>query len=390
MGQNSSAELNTLAVKVHPPEVDEEMISDFGLLALEERHFMVAQEAQESCGFTPKSTIDDVPAVSNHQLLFIGGCHVGKSTVINALLNSGVDRQSLQTPAVPANPQVSNGQTDRICAYVTGAGNVLIDTIGLTDPRFTRDQIISNLYEIVYNFRIGISRVVVTVKHDVFTEQEQKLIRFYNVWFGKWWHKNAVVVITNFDQEPITTEEYLALDHSPAYKTFLELFDAKNVVLGSFAQDQRKYIDVHYESRRKAFKVAILNALHANPPASKLYLQGRDLFEKLRGLFSFVFRRSLKQPEKRRLQDALQNGELQHQLYCCQVLCTVCLQVVQGPHDGMIVTSCSHVFHFDCLREWVARAKTCPNCRETIHTSVVYPAIVDDGIHVQGPFKTEF
>eukprot|EP00747_Dinoflagellata_sp_TGD_P167743 gnl/TRDRNA2_/TRDRNA2_192760_c0_seq1.p1 gnl/TRDRNA2_/TRDRNA2_192760_c0~~gnl/TRDRNA2_/TRDRNA2_192760_c0_seq1.p1 ORF type:complete len:351 (-),score=40.32 gnl/TRDRNA2_/TRDRNA2_192760_c0_seq1:41-1093(-) len=45
--------------------------------------------------------------------------------------------------------------------------------------------------------------------------------------------------------------------------------------------------------------------------------------------------------------------------------CSICLESFK---HGMLLTKlhCGHVFHLDCLSEWVGRAAHCPNCREQI------------------------
>lgn len=48
--------------------------------------------------------------------------------------------------------------------------------------------------------------------------------------------------------------------------------------------------------------------------------------------------------------------------------CVIC----QFPYeDGMEVCSlyCTHNFHFDCIRGWLARNRTCPLCREEVNST---------------------
>jgi len=39
---------------------------------------------------------------------------------------------------------------------------------------------------------------------------------------------------------------------------------------------------------------------------------------------------------------------------------TICLEPVL---NDIYILSCGHVFHFDCLRLWMEKSSTCPNCR---------------------------
>eukprot|EP00927_Polykrikos_kofoidii_P007233 TRINITY_DN12953_c0_g1_i1.p1 TRINITY_DN12953_c0_g1~~TRINITY_DN12953_c0_g1_i1.p1 ORF type:complete len:424 (-),score=54.16 TRINITY_DN12953_c0_g1_i1:205-1476(-) len=45
--------------------------------------------------------------------------------------------------------------------------------------------------------------------------------------------------------------------------------------------------------------------------------------------------------------------------------CSICLEMFSS---GMLLTrlACGHVFHIDCLAEWVRRAALCPNCRAPV------------------------
>jgi hypothetical protein len=47
--------------------------------------------------------------------------------------------------------------------------------------------------------------------------------------------------------------------------------------------------------------------------------------------------------------------------------CTICLmEVSDGEQVGVL--SCSHIFHVDCLREWIIRRNACPLCQTEIST----------------------
>ncbi|XP_076664919.1 E3 ubiquitin-protein ligase trul-1 isoform X2 [Andrena cerasifolii] len=47
------------------------------------------------------------------------------------------------------------------------------------------------------------------------------------------------------------------------------------------------------------------------------------------------------------------------------VVCSICKdQLVQT--DNIFYTRCSHVFHYNCLNQWLERSKSCPQCREKV------------------------
>ncbi len=60
--------------------------------------------------------------------------------------------------------------------------------------------------------------------------------------------------------------------------------------------------------------------------------------------------------------------------YCCRKEdreiedgpeCSICLEVMSGNKTEIgLVKSCSHIFHFECLWDWLCLKQTCPMCRE--------------------------
>merc|ERR1719401_1097049 len=49
--------------------------------------------------------------------------------------------------------------------------------------------------------------------------------------------------------------------------------------------------------------------------------------------------------------------------------CSICLEFFR---HGMLLTglSCGHVFHVECLTQWVQRSAHCPNCRARVEPCV--------------------
>lgn len=47
--------------------------------------------------------------------------------------------------------------------------------------------------------------------------------------------------------------------------------------------------------------------------------------------------------------------------------CTICLEVIDcGEHVRRL--PCTHLFHEDCLADWLKTSKSCPNCRQKFST----------------------
>ena len=45
--------------------------------------------------------------------------------------------------------------------------------------------------------------------------------------------------------------------------------------------------------------------------------------------------------------------------------CSICLEMLGG--KCMILTKCSHIFHYDCMFVWMQQHNTCPLCRTVTH-----------------------
>jgi hypothetical protein len=48
------------------------------------------------------------------------------------------------------------------------------------------------------------------------------------------------------------------------------------------------------------------------------------------------------------------------------VECSICLSKVNKPKCK---TSCGHIFHITCLKQWLKSNVTCPNCRKSINNN---------------------
>ncbi|XVF37619.1 hypothetical protein REPUB_Repub20aG0025100 [Reevesia pubescens] len=46
--------------------------------------------------------------------------------------------------------------------------------------------------------------------------------------------------------------------------------------------------------------------------------------------------------------------------------CSICLNSLSEGRQTAKKTSCSHVFHEDCIAGWVSNHSTCPYCRASL------------------------
>ena len=68
------------------------------------------------------------------------------------------------------------------------------------------------------------------------------------------------------------------------------------------------------------------------------------------------------------------------------VICSVCLNDLIFSNQNISVLKCGHLFHHDCLQEWVQIRKTCPECRcqigENSIVNKVFPKVSEDNTNI--------
>lgn len=47
-----------------------------------------------------------------------------------------------------------------------------------------------------------------------------------------------------------------------------------------------------------------------------------------------------------------------------EINCSICLEVLDCG-DSVIRLPCTHLFHENCITDWLKTSKSCPNCRQT-------------------------
>ncbi|XP_016967671.1 uncharacterized protein LOC108036191 [Drosophila biarmipes] len=54
-----------------------------------------------------------------------------------------------------------------------------------------------------------------------------------------------------------------------------------------------------------------------------------------------------------------------------KLLCSICSEFFRGRDRICSINTCGHVFHQNCLRRWLKRSTTCPQCRASCHWQLV-------------------
>lgn len=64
------------------------------------------------------------------------------------------------------------------------------------------------------------------------------------------------------------------------------------------------------------------------------------------------------------------------------ISCSICCDPLLA--DKVVILKCGHLFHEDCLTEWIKRSKTCPECRTRTKKPVrVFPNFLPDDFSAQ-------
>ncbi|KAF8089122.1 hypothetical protein N665_0517s0009 [Sinapis alba] len=52
-----------------------------------------------------------------------------------------------------------------------------------------------------------------------------------------------------------------------------------------------------------------------------------------------------------------------------KLFCSICLEEYEDDHEILRLNKCRHVFHRFCIDSWLARHRSCPNCRRSVDLS---------------------
>ena len=75
------------------------------------------------------------------------------------------------------------------------------------------------------------------------------------------------------------------------------------------------------------------------------------------------------------------------------ICCSICLNDLNFSNHCISVLKCGHVFHYDCLQEWIRTSKTCPECRCQIGKNSlvkkIYPKVSEDNADIYNGNSSE-
>ncbi|CAF1004914.1 unnamed protein product [Adineta steineri] len=97
------------------------------------------------------------------RILFVRPTGVGKSTLINMLINNNVNEDSKACPTRIGD--TSQGHTSLFVAYYDLSNNAYADSIGLAHNRFKPEHVMHSLKSILKNSSVGYNKVYICIQY---------------------------------------------------------------------------------------------------------------------------------------------------------------------------------------------------------------------------------
>lgn len=313
------------------------------------------------------------------KVIFLGQSGAGKSTVLNAVYNSDVSRESLVAPARVG--MTASGVTSEVLNYITIHGTFLTDTIGFDDMRFNPEDLALEMRRVLRASRIGFTHIVLVLPLGRITAGTRIYLAMLETMFGKLYKANLALYISRCD-DGTTAEEFMEAnssdpDLSPLYQQLqANTGDNSRIITGTLMchrnpdRDRKSHFPDRLEtlSKLQYYLDTKLGAL--NPPA-------KDPFELVGDFLEFVMCKVLRLKESLgTVLTALRSNTVTVRNFFPE--CAVCLSSEYTQDDMAMQLSCGHIFHQECCRIVLQRdaelqggidqecfsqiSMTCPNC----------------------------
>lgn len=293
------------------------------------------------------------------RFLFLGPTGVGKSSLINALCNDDIRRQSMNHPAKVGS--TTDSVTKCFTTYYDSNKYAYTDSIGFGDNQFTTDEIVSLVQQLIDNAVIGYNKIYLCIQYGRISVDIWRYLDLINSVFGNSGLKWCTLIFTHCNEEGMDIEKFLEINQNDEkIKTLID--KVGNVIFGDLQTHGNEQIDELLKVLRKRFLDQVkLDALNSSefyyfpePKDHKSWVssicnafQGfKPIKIPVEDIVAYV--RSI---TIIRVDNMHYYGE-----------CSICLGVMH--HTNSEVTTCGHVFHKKCIADWFYQMHTCPQCRE--------------------------
>ncbi|CAF1267618.1 unnamed protein product [Rotaria sordida] len=310
------------------------------------------------------------------RILFIGPTGSGKSTLINALFNNDIKKESLSKPAV-AN-DTSSGVTSTFTTYYDFPSYAYTDSIGFGDNRFDHNQIFRSLKCVIKQSMVGYNRIYLCLRYGRMSNYIRYYIEFLTAVFDQGILDYCTLVFTHCKDKSMTTQLYLEKNKDDQDMCGI-INKVHNVVFGDNNVDDDEEVDKILLVRRENFLGQIKADI--NESNEQYYIPRPTDFIEWITRINYIFKKLiLNSTSLFRLGaatvHAITHGEIKslakffetencvkYEEYYGE--CPICLDSMWS--KDATITKCHHVFHQQCLLQLLT--PICPICRENINLS---------------------
>jgi len=138
-------------------------------------------------------------------IFIFGNTGVGKSTIINSLINDSVDFEKLQKPAQVTNN--STGTTQKLTFYF-GTNCTYVDTIGFFDRNISENVIYEQLSNFVFKMDLKIHKVFYVLKNGKLKDEDLKMFNLLEYLFSIKIYDFVTLLISFCDDNEYDLEMY--------------------------------------------------------------------------------------------------------------------------------------------------------------------------------------
>jgi GTPase SAR1 family protein len=303
------------------------------------------------------------------RILIVGPAGVGKSTLINILINDNVTAESLSKPAAASD--TSSGQTEFFTTYHHYPHGAYTDSIGLGDNRFNDKTVMGQLKSILKNSKVGYNKIYLCIRYGRISSDIRRYIHLLIAIFGGEVLKWCSIIFTHCHDQTMTKEQYLLKNREDT--NVVEIINqVETVLFGHNMTVQHPDMEKLLQEQRNAFLDQIKQDINQTAKTQYFRPEPEKFTERIRRILEILIAPLLSSFTKastvagdiNRLADAAVITMQALDYSNCLGECSICQEDITDG-NAPVITICNHVFHKVCLEKWVSEKanRTCPICR---------------------------
>jgi GTPase SAR1 family protein len=299
------------------------------------------------------------------RVLFIGPTGVGKSTLINVLINNDATKAAMASPAKA--DDTAGGQTAFFTTYYDFPDNAYTDSIGLGDHRFEAKNIMKSLKLVLKNASIGYNKIYICLEYGRISSDTRRYIDLITTVFGNNVLKWSSIIFTRCNDQSMTKEKYLN-KNSQDTDIVTIIKQINTIVFGDNMTDEDPEMERFLYKRRQDFLRRIRQDLDDTAKQEYFQLSKQNVIARAEKMVKIMFGSIPKitalvsdiKTFAQAIASAMQSSKYRN--YFGE--CSICLGDITDENKP-VMTQCSHVFHETCLMKWFGKKvdRNCPICR---------------------------